>query len=276
MLSPSRLLRCAGASPPHSPSSGAMSLPPSPSQSGSSPAAERLGLLRFRRARGDGLLGAVVRRAVEGFVIGLAVGFVHGRIRAIEPELLARRFVGVALQKRVVVQHLLDLGDELERGQLQQPDRLLQLRRQREVLRRAQLKTRGHAFTPGLRSLRARWPAPRLGQQRPRTGKAGSVASAGRPRPAITRSSGSSGMAEARPQAPPSRKAGRQPTERSLGCSSGRGDGGFAMRQSPPWLAADADADADAEPRRPKVGAPPGRGHGAGFAGPQAPPPVRG
>ena len=41
----------------------------------------------------------------------------------------------LALEQRILLQHPLDLGVELERRQLQQPDRLLQLRRQREVLR---------------------------------------------------------------------------------------------------------------------------------------------
>ena len=40
----------------------------------------------------------------------------------------------LTLQQRVVLQEALDLLVQLERGQLQQPDRLLQLGRQREVL----------------------------------------------------------------------------------------------------------------------------------------------
>ena len=39
---------------------------------------------------------------------------------------------------RVLLEHLLDLLVQLERGQLQQADRLLQLRRQRQVLREAE------------------------------------------------------------------------------------------------------------------------------------------
>ena len=43
----------------------------------------------------------------------------------------------VLFEKRIVLQHLLDLLREFERGQLQQSDRLLQLRRERQVLRDA-------------------------------------------------------------------------------------------------------------------------------------------
>jgi hypothetical protein len=46
--------------------------------------------------------------------------------------------VGLQLQKGVVVEHLLDFLAQFERRQLQQPDRLLQLRRERQMLRDAQ------------------------------------------------------------------------------------------------------------------------------------------
>ncbi len=67
-----------------------------------------------------------------GFVVlhgGFAVGF--------RWRLGRRRFV-LALQQRVLRQHLRDLGFEVERGQLQQSDRLLQLWRQRQMLTRSQ------------------------------------------------------------------------------------------------------------------------------------------
>jgi hypothetical protein len=41
----------------------------------------------------------------------------------------------LALERRVLHQDTVDLLVELDGGELQQPDRLLQLRRQREVLR---------------------------------------------------------------------------------------------------------------------------------------------
>jgi hypothetical protein len=43
-------------------------------------------------------------------------------------------------QQRVFLQQAVDLGVELERRELQQPDRLLQLRRQREVLGELELE----------------------------------------------------------------------------------------------------------------------------------------
>ena len=45
----------------------------------------------------------------------------------------------LALEQRVVLQEALDFLVEFERRQLQQPDRLLQLRRQRQVLRKSEL-----------------------------------------------------------------------------------------------------------------------------------------
>ena len=49
-----------------------------------------------------------------------------------------RPIVGRELQKRVVVEHLLDFLRQLQGGQLQQANRLLQLRRKRQMLRNAQ------------------------------------------------------------------------------------------------------------------------------------------
>ena len=50
-----------------------------------------------------------------------------------------------ALQHRVFEQDALDLGIEFEGGQLQQLDRLLQLRRERELLGEAELQRGFHA-----------------------------------------------------------------------------------------------------------------------------------
>src|SRR5882672_8811011 len=51
----------------------------------------------------------------------------------------------LALEQRIVGNCLLYLLVEFERGQLQQPDRLLQLWRQRQMLREFELKARFHA-----------------------------------------------------------------------------------------------------------------------------------
>src|SRR4029077_8045135 len=51
----------------------------------------------------------------------------------------------VALEQRVVHQGLLELLVQLKRRQLQQPDRLLQLGRQGQVLRKAKLDRSFHA-----------------------------------------------------------------------------------------------------------------------------------
>lgn len=57
-----------------------------------------------------------------------------GLVRSLQAELLARGIVRGQLQKRVVVEHLLDFLGQLQGGQLQQPDGLLQLRRERQML----------------------------------------------------------------------------------------------------------------------------------------------
>ena len=57
-----------------------------------------------------------------------------------------------ALQKGVVVQHLVDFLRQLQRGQLQQADRLLQLGRERQVLGHAKRQTGLHACAFMLRA----------------------------------------------------------------------------------------------------------------------------
>ncbi len=61
-----------------------------------------------------------------------------------EPRVPCQRIV-VALEQRVVHQGLLELLVQLQRRQLQQPDRLLKLGSQGQVLRKAQLNRRFHA-----------------------------------------------------------------------------------------------------------------------------------
>ena len=61
-------------------------------------------------------------------------------VGALGERLERRRRVFLGLEEGVLLEHLLDFLVQLERRQLQQPDRLLQLRRQRQVLREADLK----------------------------------------------------------------------------------------------------------------------------------------
>src|SRR6185312_7186942 len=62
-------------------------------------------------------------------------------------ELLARRILLGDFQKRVLVQHLLDFLAQFQRRELQQPDRLLQLRRQRQMLRDAKRQALLHGVS---------------------------------------------------------------------------------------------------------------------------------
>ena len=97
---------------------------PSPSQLGAS-------------ASGPWTAGSASVAARRGRVVG-ELGFTvvlrHRGVGLRQPEFLTRRFVQAQLQEGVLVEHLLDFLRQLERGQLQQPDRLLQLRRQRKML----------------------------------------------------------------------------------------------------------------------------------------------
>ncbi len=71
-------------------------------------------------------------------VVALEVkSVVSGAAAECSPALLFGALL--ALQQRIVLQEALDFLIQLERRQLQQSDRLLQLRRQREVLRELEL-----------------------------------------------------------------------------------------------------------------------------------------
>src|SRR3954463_4916387 len=75
----------------------------------------------------------------------------------------------LALERRVLHEEAVDLLVELDRGELQQSDRLLELRRQREVLREAVLKRRLHAGIRRPRGGRRALPRgapPELGERR--------------------------------------------------------------------------------------------------------------
>ncbi|MCY1526033.1 hypothetical protein D9M68_610360 [compost metagenome] len=69
----------------------------------------------------------------------------HRRIDLIQTKSLALGELFGALQKRVLVEHLLDLLRHLQRGKLQQTDRLLQLGRERQMLGDAQRQALFHA-----------------------------------------------------------------------------------------------------------------------------------
>ena len=71
----------------------------------------------------------------------------YGGVGLRQAKLFAGRLVGVLLQKRVVVQHLPHFLAQFQRGQLQQPDGLLQLRRERQVLGNPKRKALPHVLT---------------------------------------------------------------------------------------------------------------------------------
>ena len=78
------------------------------------------------------------------FTLGQALllargGLVDGGADGLQTK-LHRRVVVVHIQEGVGLEHLLDFLVQLQRGQLQQPDRLLQLGRERQVLGKAYLK----------------------------------------------------------------------------------------------------------------------------------------
>ena len=97
-------------------------------------------------------------RALARFVAGFLAA---GPVVVVRRHLLGRRGGGARelrggrrrlvvalglLEQRVLLQHPLDLGIQLDRGQLQQPDRLLQLRGECEVLAELELEGLLHAL----------------------------------------------------------------------------------------------------------------------------------
>jgi hypothetical protein len=113
-----------GASPPHSLSSGEKSTLPSPSQ------------LCSRLALSSGV-SVPVSAALAVVDSASRSPRLTGASATLEPEGFALGRLGLGFQKRVLVEHLLDLLRHFQRGQLQQPDGLLQLRRERQMLRNA-------------------------------------------------------------------------------------------------------------------------------------------
>mmetsp|Transcript_42777 Transcript_42777/g.69785 ORF Transcript_42777/g.69785 Transcript_42777/m.69785 type:complete len:363 (-) Transcript_42777:210-1298(-) len=87
--------------------------------------------------------GGIAALGLAGRGLGAALGRrVRSQLGRADRELLLR------LQQRVAGEHLLDLLVQLQRRQLQQPDRLLQLWRQRQVLTEADLESLLHAAQP--------------------------------------------------------------------------------------------------------------------------------
>jgi hypothetical protein len=79
------------------------------------------------------------------------VGGGHGRRRIGGRRLSSLRRGFVGLEEGVGLEHLLDFLLQLDGRQLQQPDRLLQLRRQRQMLRQAQVQRLLHSLKPSPR-----------------------------------------------------------------------------------------------------------------------------
>jgi hypothetical protein len=121
-------------------SSGAISTVPSPSQLSASAADSGVTASSLTGPL-DSLVYSTVLRHRH---LGLPVAQRHRRVELRQAELLGRRGLLGHLQERVVVQHLVDFLAELQRRELQQPDRLLQLRRQRQVLGDAERQPRFH------------------------------------------------------------------------------------------------------------------------------------
>ena len=104
------------------------------------PAFFELGLTAFAftgRLSGAGhpVIGATRCRTFSGRILKILDVLTDRHIRRGQTKLLPRSSLFRQLQKRVLVQHLLDFLAQLQRRELQQTNRLLQLRRQRQMLR---------------------------------------------------------------------------------------------------------------------------------------------
>jgi hypothetical protein len=82
--------------------------------------------------------GAVVAAAGRAGAFAHPVAQADMGVGLVQAKGFGWRFFFGALQKRVLVQHLVDFLRQLQRGQLQQADRLLQLGRERQMLGHAQ------------------------------------------------------------------------------------------------------------------------------------------
>ena len=98
-----------------------------------------------RRARWCRTLGASIRPASSASAASPRVALGVALARSVGRAPLGRRLEGLPalfldFEEGVLLEHLLDFLVQLQRGELQQPDRLLQLRRERQVLRKADLQ----------------------------------------------------------------------------------------------------------------------------------------
>ena len=103
-------------------------------------AAVTLPALGYAVHTGFGVAGRVVdgdfrhrvqRRHLAG---GLGIVYLGRGIGLRQAKFLARCVFELFVEERVLVEHLLNFLAQLQRGQLQESDRLLQLRRERQVL----------------------------------------------------------------------------------------------------------------------------------------------
>ena len=104
-----------------------------------------LGAAELGSVHAGRLFGAAVSAVLAfGQLVLLALGALVSRgADALESE-LHRRVVFLDIQEWVLLEHLLDFLVQFQRRELQQPDRLLQLRRQRQVLRQPDLERGFH------------------------------------------------------------------------------------------------------------------------------------
>ena len=94
---------------------------------------------------GHPVIGAARCRTFPGRILKILDVLADRYIRRGQTKLLPRSRLIRELQKRVLVQHLLDFLAQLQRRELQQTNRLLQLRRQRQMLRNAKRQPLFHA-----------------------------------------------------------------------------------------------------------------------------------
>ena len=123
-------------------------------------------------AVGDGIGGLDAVAAIDGVLVGADFGRALGRLGRFG---IAGLGAVLALEQRIAQQFGIDEVVELEMAQLQQPDRLHQLRRQRQALRLADLKTRRQV--PYMHSLSAKIQASRADHARLAAARARSVPS---------------------------------------------------------------------------------------------------
>ena len=103
-----------------------------------------VGLANYRQLLGDQLFRDSIGTFIAFAAFIVPITFADACIGPCEAELFARRAVVLTLKERVVVEHLLDLAGQFQCRQLQQANGLLQLRREREMLRNPQRQAGFH------------------------------------------------------------------------------------------------------------------------------------